>query len=78
MLVHLMLRVLIMDGHNSLRLTSLSLLYRLVNLIYIWNLFLLLKKFWHEWSRLVTHWYKLLYIISFDMYTVSMILFDAT
>jgi hypothetical protein len=45
---------------------------------YIWTLFLLLNTFWHEWSRLVKHCNELVYIISFDMYTVSMTLFDAT
>jgi hypothetical protein len=53
-LMYLMLRGLIMDGHNSLNLTSLSLLYRFVNILYIWTLFLLLITFWHEWSGLVT------------------------
>jgi hypothetical protein len=67
-----------MDGHNTLRLTSLSLLYRFVNLLYIRTLFLLLKTFWHEWSRLVTPWNDLLYIINFDLYTVSMTVFEST
>jgi hypothetical protein len=38
---------------------------------YIWTLFLLLNTFWHEWSRLVTPCNDFLYIISFDVYTVS-------
>jgi hypothetical protein len=38
---------------------------------YIWTLFLLLNTFWHEWLRLVTPRNELLYIISFDLYTVS-------
>jgi hypothetical protein len=32
----------------------------------------------HEWSRLETLCNELLYIISFDVYTVSITLFDAT
>jgi hypothetical protein len=73
-----MLRGLVMDGHASLTLTSLSLLYRFVNVLYIWTLFLLLNSFCHAWSRLVTVCHELLYIISFDLYTVSMTLVDAT
>jgi hypothetical protein len=68
---------LVMDGHISLTLTSLSLLYRLVNVLYIWTLFLLLNTFCHAWSRLVTLCQELLYIFSFDLYTVSMTLVDA-
>jgi hypothetical protein len=45
--------------------------------LYIWNLFLLLNTFLHEWTRLETFWSELLYIICFDQYTVSMTLFDA-
>jgi hypothetical protein len=37
--MYLMLRGLIMVGHNSLNLTSLSLLYSFVNILYIWTLF---------------------------------------
>jgi hypothetical protein len=44
-LMYIMLRGLIMDGHNSLILTYLSLLYRFANVLHIWNLFLLLKTF---------------------------------
>jgi hypothetical protein len=44
---------------------------------YIWTLFLLLNTFWHEWLRLVAPWNELLYIISFDLYTVSKAFFDA-
>jgi hypothetical protein len=73
-----MLRLLVMDGHNSLSLTTLSLLYSYANVLHIWILFLLLNSFWHEWSRLVTICLELLYIISFDLYTVSQTFFDAT
>jgi hypothetical protein len=45
---------------------------------FIWTLFLLLNTFWDEWSRLVAPWNELLYIISFDLYTVSKTLFDVT
>jgi hypothetical protein len=67
-----------MDGHNSLNFTSLSLLYRSVNVLYMKTIFLLLDTFGKEWSRLVTLCYELLYIISFDQYTVSKTFFDAT
>jgi hypothetical protein len=43
--MYLMLRGLVMDRDNSLRLTSLSLLYRFVNGLYILSLFLLLNMF---------------------------------
>jgi hypothetical protein len=45
---------------------------------FIWTIFLLLNTFWHEWSRLVTPCNELLYIISFEEYTVSKTFFDAT
>jgi hypothetical protein len=45
---------------------------------YIWTLFLLLNTFWLEWSSLLTPRNKLLYIISFNVYTVSKTLFDGT
>jgi hypothetical protein len=48
------------------------------HVLYIWNLFLLLNTFLHEWSRLVTFSNELLYIISFGLYNVSVILFGAT
>jgi hypothetical protein len=122
-----------MDGHNSLWLISLSLLYLYFNVVYMWTLFLLLYTFWkewwglvtlcnnysiisiltcipslwlffnhpitnvtcshviyiwtlilvlntflHEWSRLVTFWNELLYIISFFLYNASVILFETT
>jgi hypothetical protein len=66
-----------MDGHNSLNVTSLSLLYRFVNIRQIWTLLLLQNTFWHEWTRVVTLCNELLYIISFDLYTVSKTFFDA-
>jgi hypothetical protein len=73
-----MLRGLFMDVHASLTLTSLSLIYRFDNVLYIWTLFLLFKPFCHAWSRLVTLCHELLYIPGFDLYTVSMTLVDAT
>jgi hypothetical protein len=45
---------------------------------FTWILFLQMNKFWHDWSRLVTPCNELLYIISFDVYTVSKSFFDAT
>jgi len=72
------LRCLVIDGHASLSLTPLSLFYRLVNVLYIWTLFLLLNTFCHACSRLVTLCQELLYILGFDLYTVCMTLVDAT
>jgi hypothetical protein len=66
-----MLRGFVIEGHSSLTLTSLSLIYRLVNFLNVWSLFLLLKMFYHAWSRLATHCHELLYILGFDLYTVS-------
>jgi hypothetical protein len=54
MLMYLMLPGLFMDGHSPLSLASLSLLYRFVNVLYIWTLFYLLNTFCHASSRLVT------------------------
>jgi hypothetical protein len=73
-----MLGVYFMEGHNSLRLTSLSLLYRFVYVLYIWTILLLQYTFWQKWSRLETLYNELLYIINFDLYTVSMTLFEST
>jgi hypothetical protein len=73
-----MLRRLVMDGHNSLSSTSLSLQYRFVNILYICTLFLLLNTFCHELTGIVTLCNELLYNISFDMYTVTKRFFDAT
>jgi hypothetical protein len=73
-----MLRGLVMDGHNSYSLTSLSLQYRFANVLTIWTLFLLLNTFCHEWPRLLALCNELLCLISFDLYTVPMTLFDAT
>jgi hypothetical protein len=67
-----------MDGHDPLTLTSLSLLYLFVNVVYVRNLFLLLNTFCHAWSRLVTICHELLYILGFDLYTVAMTLVYAT
>jgi hypothetical protein len=67
-----------MDVHDSCTLTSLSLLYRLANVLYVGPLFLLLSTFCHACSRLVTLCHESLYIHGFDLYTVSMTLFDAT
>jgi hypothetical protein len=67
-----------MDGHASLTLSSLSLLYRFFNVLYIWILFLLLNTFCYAWSRLVTLCHELLFILGFDLYTVSMTFVDAT
>jgi hypothetical protein len=69
---------LIMDGHDSLTVTSLSLLLRYVNDLYMWTLFLLLNTFCYSWSRIVTLCHELLYILGFDLYTVSVTLVDAT
>jgi hypothetical protein len=76
--MYIMLRRLIMAGHNYLSLTSLSLQYRFANVHHIWTLILLLNTFWHEVSGLVTLCSELLYITSFDLYTVHLSLFDAT
>jgi hypothetical protein len=45
--MYLMLRDSVMDAHDSLTLTSLSLLYRFVNVLYIWSHILLLNTFCH-------------------------------
>jgi hypothetical protein len=66
-----MLRGLVMDGHNSLRLTSLSLLYRFANVLHIWTLYLLLNTFCPEWNDVVPPRNELLNIFSFDLFTVS-------
>jgi hypothetical protein len=67
-----------MDGHDSLTLTSLPLLYPYVNVLYMPTLFLLLKAFCHALSRLIALCHELLYILGLDLYTVSMTLVDAT
>jgi hypothetical protein len=77
MLMYIMLRGLIMNCHNSLNLTSLSPLYRFVNILYIWTLFLLLNTFYHKSTRLLTLCNELLYIISFDLFTVCKRFFEA-
>jgi hypothetical protein len=73
-----MMRGLVIDRHTSLSFTSLSLLYRFVNVLYIKSLYLLLNTFCCAWLRLVPLSYELLYILGFDMYTDSMTLVDAT
>jgi hypothetical protein len=78
MLMQIMLHGFAMDDHNSLSLTSLTLLYSFVNVLYIWTLILLLNMFCHDWSRLVTFCNELTNIISFDLHTVSKSFFNAT
>jgi hypothetical protein len=77
MLMYHISRGLVMDGHVSLRLSYLSLLYHFVNVLYILTLFELLYTLCHEWSRLVTLCHELLYILCFDLYTMCMTLVDA-
>jgi hypothetical protein len=50
-IMYLMLRGLFMDGHDSYTLTSLSLLYRFVNVLYVRNLFFTAE---HDLSRMVS------------------------
>jgi hypothetical protein len=71
------LLTMVMDDQDSINVTSQSLLYRLVNVLYERTLILLLNAFCHAWSHLDTYCHELLYIIGFDLYTVSMTL-DAT
>jgi hypothetical protein len=78
MLMYIMLPGFVVDVYNSLSLTSLSLLYIFVNVLYKQSLFLLQNPFSKEWLRLVKLCYELLYIISFVLYAISMALFDAT
>jgi hypothetical protein len=68
----------IMDSDASLTLTSLSLLYRFVNVPYMWTLFLLLNTCCQARSRLVSLCHELLYILGFELYTLSRTLVDAT
>jgi hypothetical protein len=77
-LMYLILRDSVMDDHDSLTLTSLPLLYRFVNVLYVWRLFILLNTFCHAWSCLVTLCHDLLSILGFDLCTVFMTLLDAT
>jgi hypothetical protein len=76
--MYLMLRGLVIDGHAPLTLTSLSLLYHFVNVLYMWNLYLLQNTFCHALSHLVMLCHELLYILGFDLYTVCMTLVNAT
>jgi hypothetical protein len=52
----------VMDDHDPLNLTSLS-LYRFVNVFYVWILFLLPNMFCHARSRLGRLCHELLYIL---------------
>jgi hypothetical protein len=63
---------------DSINIISQLLLYLFVNILQIRSLLLLLNTFWQETSRLVTLCYDLLYINNFDLYTVSMTLFEST
>jgi hypothetical protein len=76
-LMYINLCGLVMDDHNSLSLSSQSLLYRFANVLHICTLILLLNTFRQECSGLVTLSSELLFITSFDLYTVSMSLLDA-
>jgi hypothetical protein len=76
--MYLMLLGLDMEGHDSLTLTSLSLLLRYINVLCMWTLFLLLNTFCHTWSRLVTLCHELLYTLGFEMNTLSITLVYAT
>jgi hypothetical protein len=49
--MYLMMLGLIMDGHDSLTLTSLSILLRYVNVLYMWTLFFTAE---HVLFRMVT------------------------
>jgi hypothetical protein len=69
--MYIMMRGLVIDGHNSFSLTSLSLLYRFANVLHIWALFLLLNTFWDERWDIVTVCNELLYITRVGIYTVS-------
>jgi hypothetical protein len=44
-LMYIMLCGLVMEGHNSLILTSLSLLHRFANVLHIWTVILMLNMF---------------------------------
>jgi hypothetical protein len=72
-----MLCGLLMHGHDSLTLNSLLLLYCFANVLYMLSLFLLLNSFYNTLTRLITICHELLYILSFYLYTVCMILVDA-
>jgi hypothetical protein len=73
-----MLRGLFMDDYASITWTSLSLVYRFVDVLYMWTLFLLLNTYCHARSRLVTLCHESLYILGFEFYTLSRTLVDAT
>jgi hypothetical protein len=63
------------DGHDSLTLTSVSLLFLYDNVLYMRSLFLLLNTFYSAWSRLVTFCHELLYILGFFLNTVCFYLY---
>jgi hypothetical protein len=67
-----------MDGHDPLTLTSLSLEYRFLNVLYIWSPFLPLNSFCYAWSLIVTLCHELHYILVYDLYAYCMSLVDAT
>jgi hypothetical protein len=66
--MYLILFGLVFDCHDSLSLTSMSLLYRYDNVLSLRSLFFLLNTFYYAWSRLVTIYHELLYILSFYLY----------
>jgi hypothetical protein len=63
-----------MDVHDSLTLTSLSLLSLFVNVAYVRTLYLLLNTFRLALPILVRLCHQLLYILGFDLYTLSVTL----
>jgi hypothetical protein len=69
---------LIMDDHGSLNLTSLSLIYRFDNILYVRTVFLQLNTFCYARLRLIPLCHELLYIHGFVLYNVSLTLVDAT
>jgi hypothetical protein len=75
--MYLTLPELFMDGRDWLTLASRSLLYRYVNVLYMRTVFLVLQIFCHAWSPVVTLSHELIYILGYDMYTVSVTLVNA-
>jgi hypothetical protein len=75
--MYLILFGLVFDCHDSLFLTSMSLIYRYDKYLYMRSPFLLLKTFYSAWSQLVTICLELLNNISFYLYAVCMTLVDA-
>jgi hypothetical protein len=76
--MYLKFRLLVTDGHDTLTLTSLTLLYRYDTVLYMRSQFLMLNTFCHAWSRLVMLCFELHYIVGFDLYPDSMTLVVAT